>query len=463
MAISSIGVGSNLPLGDLLESLRKSENQALNLIKFQQTSAENRFSAYGTLKSTIEALKKTSDALGKAETFGALKTSANGDAFTAVATSSAVAAEYSIKITDLASSQTLVAAGQADRATTIAGEGDTGPIDIEIALGNDSKKTITINKEDTSIDGIMKAINNDPELGVSATVINDGLESPFRLVLTAKATGTKAAVTSITVTGSPNLQGAIGYNSDDGNLFEQTAAENAKLTVNGLAIVSQSNTIRDVLDGVTLTLSKKTTEPTILSIARDDAVTSAAINAFVTAYNKLQGTVNSLTSFNVEQKSQSALTGDSLTRSIQSRIRGTLNVDESSGPIRTLAQLGITTNPNNGMLEVNTSKLNAALADNMIDVQKLFAAESGISATLGAVADTFIKSGGLINNATDSIATIRKTLQRQYDATSDRIDQKMETYRRQFTALDSMVAQMNSVSTYLTQQLSMLGNISNSK
>ena len=458
MAISSIGVGSNLPLGDLLESLRANESQALNLIKFQQTNADNRFSAYGTLKSTIEALKKTSDALGKAETFGALKTSVNSDAFTATSTTSAIAGEYSVNVTKLASSQTLLAAGRSDRTTAISGAPAGSPMNIQVTLASGASKTLTIDSEDTSINGLMKAINDDPELGVSATVIKDA--SGFRLMLSAKATGTDAAVAKITVSGSNALQSAIGY-TGTGTMVQQTKAGNAELTVNGVDIISQSNTVKDVLDGVTLTLAKPTTDASILSITRDDTVASKAINDFVTAYNKLQSTVKSLTSFNVDQETQSALTGDSLTRNIQSRIREALNVAESSGTIRSLSQMGITTNPNDGTLEVNASKLDAALADNVIDVQKLFAGENGISAKLGAVADTFIKSGGLISNATDSIDTMRKSLQKQFDATSDRIDQRMEIYRKQFTALDTMVSQMNGTSAYLTQQLSMLGSGSN--
>ncbi len=462
MAISSIGVGSNLPLADLLESLRSNESQALNLIKFQQTNVENRFSAYGTLKSSIESLKKASDVLGKATTFEALKTAVNSDAFTATATSSAIAGQYSVKVTQLASSQTLIAAGQLDRTTAIAGDVASGsPIDIQIELADGSIKTLTINSEDTSVNGLAKAINGDPELGISATLVNDGSGQPFRLMLTAKATGTDAAVAKITVSGSDNLQSALGYNSAGGNLAQQTAAANAALTVNGLAVESQSNTVRDVLDGVTLTLSKQTTDASILSVTRDETVASTAINDFVTAYNKLQSTIKSLTSFNVEKETQSALTGDSLTRNIQNRIRDTLNVSESSGTIRTLAQLGITTNPNDGMLEVNSSKLSAALADNVADVQKLFAGENGISAKLGEVTNDFIKSGGLISDATSSIETMRKSLQKQYDSTSTRIDERMEVYRKQFTALDSMVSQMNSLSSYLTQQLSMLGSGSN--
>jgi flagellar hook-associated protein 2 len=100
------------------------------------------------------------------------------------------------------------------------------------------------------------------------------------------------------------------------------------------------------------------------------------------------------------------------------------------------------------------------LRDNLDDVKLLFTGANGISARMTTVADAYVKSGGIISTTTDSITNTLKDLEDQYNATSDRIDTKMETYRQQFTQLDALVSQMNSTSAYLSQQLSMLGNIS---
>ncbi|HEY9279302.1 MAG TPA: flagellar filament capping protein FliD, partial [Eoetvoesiella sp.] len=102
---------------------------------------------------------------------------------------------------------------------------------------------------------------------------------------------------------------------------------------------------------------------------------------------------------------------------------------------------------------------NAAVKNNLGDVQNLLGGENGLSKQLGAVTDAFNKSGGLISAAQDGATKSAADLKKQFDATSERIEAKMANYRAQFTALDSLVAQMNSTSTYLTQQLSMLGNM----
>src|SRR5690606_19359582 len=230
----------------------------------------------------------------KPEAFGALKASVSGDAFTATASTKGIAGEYSIAITQLAATQTLAAAGQADRTTAIAT--GSGTVDIEVALADGTTKTLTLNEADTSLNGIVKAINADSELGIKATLVNDGSGTPHRLLLTASDSGTDAAVASITVEGSNELQAAMGYNSTNsggavGSLTQQQAAANAQLTINGIAITSQSNTVEDAIEGVQLTLSKGITDPAYLSSQSDDAVAADDINAFVTAYNKLQITI----------------------------------------------------------------------------------------------------------------------------------------------------------------------------
>ncbi|MFW7342500.1 flagellar filament capping protein FliD [Pollutimonas sp. H1-120] len=470
MAISSIGVGSGLPLDELLGKLRASENQALTLIESRATSVQSRLTAYGTIKSSIEALKTASDALGKAETFGALKTSVNSEAFTAAANSKAIAGQYSIEVTQLASSQTLTSSsGMADRKATLA----NGSVDIAFTIGG-TTKTITVAQDQTSLEGIVKAINGDSSLGVSATIVNDGSGTPHRLLLTAKNTGEQAALQTITVTATDagagtdisQVSGLIGYDSAaPGPNFTEITAKNAIVQINGIQVQSQSNTIEDVIEGVTLTLTKQSEvgKPSVLSVTADDSVTSKAVNTFVTAYNNLQNIIKTLTSYNVDTQKGSALTGDSLARQVQSQIRSALNVAGSPGAIRNLSQMGITTNPSDGILKVDDTKLAAALKDNMVDVQKLFAGENGVSAKMAAAADAFVKSGGSIPSATDSMNNTLKDLEKQYEAMSNRIDAKMETYRQQFSQLDTMMAQMNSVSSYLTQQLSMLGNTGEQK
>lgn len=458
MAVSTIGVGSGLPLDQLLTDLRNSENTALALIQSKQVTAQNRLSAYGKIQGSIEALKTAAEKLGKSETFGALKATTASEAFTASASSKAIAGQYNIQVQTLASTQTLVSAGVADR-TQANGQGGT----LNITLADGTVHTLDLGGVDTSIDGLITAINNaDPSLGVSATVLNDGSDEPYRLMLTSTATGTEAAVASITVTGNTDpenaLQSLIGF-GDPSSTVDEQAANDAKLTINGISITSHNNEVEGAIEGVTLNLTKAGGESESLKIARDDSTATAAVKEFVTAYNNLQNTIKSLTSYDVDAQAGSALTGDTLARRAQTQARDALNGFATEGTVRTLSQLGITTNPSTGQLEIDNDKLAAGIKDHLGDVTQLLSGENGLAKRFTSMTESFLGTGGYIQTAKDGTDRSITDLQRQYDATSERIDAKMENYRRQFSALDSMMAQMSSVSSYLTQQLSMLGNM----
>lgn len=483
MAISSIGVGSGLPLEELLSDLRKSENYALSAIQSRQVQAENRLSAYGTLKNALESLQTAANDLEKADTYGALKTSVSGDAYTASATAKAIPGDYAIRVDKLATSQTIVTSGVADRDTTTFGSGGVITITLNDAVtdadGNitteATTKTLTLADTENTLNDIVKAINADKDLGFNATLINDGQPgTPHRLLLTATDTGIQASAKSTSVEGDQKLKDLLEFDLPVGpdnptdtvvesNGLSITSATNAVLDINGIKITSATNTIENAIEGVTLTLNKTSEEANKLSVTTNDSVTSGAINKFVTAYNALQTTVKALTSYDIENQRSSALTGDNLARRLQSDVRNALNSVAPEGDLRSLSQLGITTNVTSGLLEVDDAKLSEALKSNMTDVQNLFAATDGLASRLTSVTDMFNRSGGLIGTTTEGINRSITDLQKQYDVTVDRIDAKMENYRRQFTSLDSLVAQMNSVSSYLTQQLSMLGNLGNDK
>lgn len=464
MAISSIGVGSGLPLDQLLSNLRTSESQSLNLISNRLSAEKSRLSAYGTIKSALEGLKTAAATLEKAETFGALKATTGSEAFSATASSSAIAGNYQIQVTQLASAQTLKSAtGQASRDTALA----SGDVTVTVELVDGTTTTISVAADDTSLEGITQAINNTSGVGVQATLVNNGdPANPHYLLLNAEGMGEQAAVKSITVAGVDAgtdvtaLNDSLGFTQGDpASALSETAAKNATLTINGIDVTSQTNTLTDAIEGVTLTLIKENTAPESLAIQRDDTVAKDAVNAFVSAYNKLQNSIKSLTSYNTDTQRGSALTGDSLVRRIQSQVREAINVSGSTGTVRNLSQMGITTDPTTGTLKVDNDALTEALKDNLVDVKNLLSGGTALSGRVTTATDVYVKTDGLLSSATESINSNLKVLNQQYDATSDRIDTKMEVYRNQFIQLDKLIAQMNSTSTYLTQQLSALSQL----
>lgn len=463
--IQSLGM-SGLPLDSLLTSLQNNENLALQAIQNRQTAAQAKLSAYGKLQAAVSAFQVAAQVVAKSDSYGAITSAAGSDAISATTTTTAIPGQYAIQVDQLATSQTLVFDGRGDRTTAIGADGT-----LSITTADGKTHTLDLTGGDTSLNGLVKAINAKTDIGVNATIVNDGGASPYRLLLTSRATGTQAAVSEISVAGNADLQAFLGTSitadasgsTSSNPAIQVQAAQDATLSVNGIAITSHTNTVDNVIDGVTLSLNKVTTTATSLTLSRDNSVAKKAITDFVSAYNTLQSTMKSLTAFDVDSQTSSVLTGDSVARSVQTRMQGALTgaIDSTTGT--TLASIGITTDPTTGQLKVDQTKLDKALSGNMNGVKSLLTGSTGIGTRVGAAADTFTRSGGIFSTTTDGLNKTIADIKQQYDATSSLIDQRMATYRTQFTQLDSMVTQMNSLSSYLTQQLTALNGTKNSK
>ena len=453
MAISSIGVGSNLPLAQLLDNLRASQEVRLTAIEKRQTSVDARITAYGQLKSELTNLSNAAKALST-DAFDAMKTMVTGSDFTASAKTSALKGSYNIKVNTLASAQSLAMAGRASRTDDI---GTGGKINFTI---NGEVKEVDLSTTGTSLEDIVAAINGQDELGVRATILNNGSGTPYQLILTSQTTGTDAAVTRITVTGNAALHDAIQFGAA-GSTVSEVAAQNASLEVNGVAINSQSNIVGNVLDGVSLTLTGASGNANTLAISGDAQGVKDAIKGFVDRYNDVLKKIKQVTSYDVEKQTGSALTGDSLTRSIQSRLTDVLNTTSGSGAgaFSMLSDIGIRTDPQTGQLQINDAALDKAMQQKPADIQALFRGDNGIAKRAMDAAATFTDSkDGLLVSASAGATRTLKDLDRQYASAKERIDAQMEVYRKQFTQMDVLVSQLNSTSSYLTQQLSQLGS-----
>ncbi|MFJ3460755.1 flagellar filament capping protein FliD [Achromobacter spanius] len=457
--ITNLGANSGLPLEDILTKLQAAEEKKLQQYTVRQTSFETRVTAYGQLKSAVEAVQKAAAVLGKPETLGAVKGSVTGgDALTAtVAAEGAVAGQYTINVKTVATSQTLQSGAVADRK---ASNGATGSFEIELADG--TKKTVDL-KDDTSLNGIVKAVNADDTLGVRATVITDG-DGKSYLMMTAKDTGVQASVKSITVTGDQSLKDVLSYSSTDAanSKMTATAAVDAEIDINGITVKSGTNNISTAIDGVTLNLSSKTEagKPITLKLESDPSVASKAIQSFVTAYNTLQTTIKNLTAFDAAAATNQPLTGDGTTRAIQSSLASALQFVTGEGTMRSLADLGITTNPQTRQLTLDQTKLDKALASNGADVARMLTGENGLAANFDKATKDILSDTGSIKTKTDGLAKSIANVKDQYTRAKAAGEASLELMRAQFVQLDKFVAQQSVTANYLTQQFAAMNKSS---
>ncbi len=259
--------------------------------------------------------------------------------------------------------------------------------------GAQASGTVTLDAGSQSLQGIRDAINK-ANIGVTATIVSDGGTNPYHLVLTSNKTGEKSSM-KISVEGvdgqpaDPAIAALLGH--DPGGvqgLTQTSAAQDTLLNMNGIDIRSNSTTVTDAVQGVTLDV--KAVGNTTLDVSRDSASVSTAVNNFVKAYNDLNKTISSLTSYNAETKAAGVLNGDTSVRGIQSQLRRQLGtaVEGLGGKLTTLSQVGITFQKD-GSLAVDSGKLTKAINENYAEIGGLFAAMG--AATDGQV--KFDKSG----------------------------------------------------------------------
>lgn len=411
MAISSPGVGSNLDVSSIVSQLMAIERQPLTTLDRKEAGYQAKLSAYGTLKGALSSFQGAVRALSDVSRFQSVKaTPADTAVLGASASSIAVPGTYSVEVSKLAQSQKLVATGQAS-ATVAIGTGtlsfDFGTISGGTFSSVTGKytgatytsngagiKTVTIDASNNSLTGIRDAINN-AKIGVSATIVNDGGTSPYRLALTSTSIG---KTNSIKITGGDaGLSALLGHDpaSDAGqNLSETATAQNAEFKVDGVAVSKTSNSVSDVLQGVTLNLQKTNVgSPTNVVVARDTASVTSAVNAFVKAYNEINKNLSDASAYNAATKQAAVLQGDSAVRSIQSQLRNTLTSTLAGigGSYTTLSQIGIAFQKD-GTIAVDSAKLQSAIDNNFSDIASLFAATGKASDSLasytGATAST---------------------------------------------------------------------------
>lgn len=469
--VSSLGVGSGLDLNTLLAGLTTAEQVPVTHLTNQQSSYNTKLSAYGTLKSGLSALQAAAAALGTASLFqGVTATSSATGVLTASATATAKSGTYAVNVTQLAQAQSLVATGVASTTTAI-GTGASTTVTLQfgaisggaLATGTYTGATftadatrpatsVTINSSNNTLGGIRDAINANPAMGVTATIVNDGSSTPDRLVLTSTATGAQSSM-QITVSGDAAVSNLLANDPAATQNMQQTVVgQDAKLTVNGIAVSSASNTVAEAVQGTTMTLA--TTGSSTLSLANNTASVQTAITAFVTAYNNLQSTENNLSAFNVAAKTQSALTGDATLRNIQTHIRAQLYTPQASGSLTMLSNIGVSFQTD-GTLAIDSTKLTAALSSNMSGVQNLFSSATGttgLGSQLSTLITGFSNTGGSLQSATAGVNTTLKSLATQIESAQTLADATIARYKLQFNQLDVLMSNMKSTSAYLTSQ-----------
>lgn len=391
MAITSLGIGSNLDVNGIISSLMALERQPVTALDTKEASYQAKLSAYGSLKGSLASFQSAAQALSTPAKFLAQKAAvADASIFSATAAGGAASGSYSVEVGVLAQAQKLKSSGTAFAATSSTIGSGTLTIDFGTYSGDSftlnpdkASKAISIASGQSSLAGIRDAINA-ADAGVTAGIVNDG--SGYRLTLSSRDTGAANALRVIVADNDGTNTDTSGLSQlmFDGrsvsgvkNLTQSAAAQNASVTIDGILISKASNTITDAIEGVTLNLLKQSTAGTTtnLLVVRDSTGIRNAVESFVKAYNDSAKSLKDISAYNAATKQAAVLQGDGAVRSIQSALRNVLNsaLTTAGGGLTMLSDIGIAFQTD-GTLALDSAKLQTVVDDPTKDISTLFAA-----------------------------------------------------------------------------------------
>lgn len=448
--ISAPGLGSGLDVGRIVDALLEVERRPLDRLNASRTERQAELSAYGQLRSALSTFEDALDALASFSSFRVFSTTASDDTVvTASASSDAAEGGSEIVVSALAQRHKLASAAFTD-ANTVVG---TGTLTLSVGANTFD---IVIDGSNNSLAGIRDAINNSTQnTGVTATVVN--ADGGSHLVLTADESGTANAIQVTVADDDGNnadtngLSRLVYQTAGTQNLNQIDAALDASFTVDGFAVTSSSNTVADVLQGVTFELRSLGTST--IQVGRDNEAVQASVQEFVDAYNALNTTVSQLRN--------GELRGDSALLSIESQLRTVFNTGTTglSGLYSTLSEIGVSFN-NEGVLTLDTNQLNDTLIADFRGVSNLFAdATQGYVTRLRSVADELTQNNGLIDAREEGINSRIADIQRRSDAFELRLEIIERRLVNQFAALDQLLGSLNSTSSFLAAQLATLPTV----
>lgn len=407
-------------------------------------------SGLGKLQSALASFQSAATGL-TGNSFNTYTASSSNVAVLSGATSgSAASGSTSIQVVQLAQAQTLLSAGQTSTTAAI-GTGATTTLTFQSGTTTGATFTpngtptasVTINNSNNSLQGIAAAINS-AKIGVNAATTFDGTN--YHLTLSSASTGANNSL-SIAVTGDAQLQNLLTYTPGAPTTVTQTvAAQNAQLTVNGVATSSATNSVAGAVAGTTLNLAGIGTAT--LTVAPNAAQITTNVTNFVNAYNSLKSTLSTL--------GGTDLNGNGALLVIQNQISSTLNSTQGApgaGAYNSLSQLGVTTQKD-GTLVLNTATLQNAVNTNLTAVAQIFTNNgNGIADKLVTQTQNIISTGGSIpmqisglNKANSSLGNISNTMQSS-------LTNQTQTLVNQYTRLNLMLNSMQATSQMLSSFL----------
>lgn len=467
--ISSAGIGSGLNVEDIITQMMKLEQTPITQLQQASAGLQTKISSYGQVQSYLSALQEAARKLNNPDSWTAASATSSDTTAVSVSATSAAVGSYSISVSKLAAAQSITTSAHYADSSAVIGQGtltiELGAYDTNNAFTAKAGKTpvvLSIGPGEQTLAGLRDKINAS-NAGVTASIVTDANGS--RLALRSTATGETNGF-RITVGDSD------GNDSDTGGLSAlaydpsnaittatlNQAASNAQATVGGITLSSETNTLSNSIDGLTINLLKTTSSPVTVGVNTDTTSIKKLITDFATSYNNVISYLRDQTKYDAATKTAGTLQGDSRINGVQAALRGILGGTSTlGGTLTRMADIGLEPDQS-GKLVVKDSKLTAALGK-LDDLKKVFSAVDTTNATNSGFAQRLLTfttaalgSDGVISNGTSGLQKRVKDNTNRIDSLNDRLALVEKRMRDQYTALDTKMGSLNSLANYVNQQ-----------
>jgi flagellar hook-associated protein 2 len=437
---TTAGLGQGINVQQFVQFAVAGQQAQITALQNQQTGLNAQTTELSTISTDLNNLDAAANALS--DPLGALAaqaaTSSNSAVVSATASGTAATGSHAITVNSLATTSSYYTGELTNSSTTISAGS------FQIQVGSNTPVTVTVNSSNNTLSQLAASINNQND-GVTASVIQDA--NGYRLALVSNTSGAPGDVT-------------VSGNTTSLTFTKAVTGTNASLVVDGVPISSASNTVNNVINGVTLNLgSPSLSTPITVNVSPDSSQASTAINNFVTAYNTVATEINN--QFNVlsDGSGGGPLEADNSLRDAQSALLQAVSYSiPGNNGIVNLASIGVNLN-DNGTLSVDSNALDSALSSNYSAVQNFLQNSStGFAQNLDSAIQNINSPGtGTLTVDSQSIANTSQDLTQQINDLQAALTVQEASLTTVYANVNTTLQELPLLESQISQQISSIG------
>lgn len=459
--ISSLGIGSSVLTADVIDKLKAADtSNMITPIDNKITTQKQKASALDLLNSLLSTFKASTSSLADDTLYQKRSVSGNNDAISVTALAGSDVQNFSISDTVLAKKSVLESGSFASETSTISSGSGTLSLSVD---GSNYNINYT---NTTSLLDLKESINNTAGTKVTASILQTGANE-YHLVLTSKETGASQNISlSDSVGGTLNneLKTYDATTNPTGVQSIQTASD-ASFKYNGITITRPTNTVDDLVIGVTINLLQDGGSSNI-GITQNTSAISDELKNFVTSYNTLTQQLDSMTLSDLDNGKVGIFNGDNTIKGIKREITKMITSLDSNG--KSLAQYGIGLDQD-GTMTFTQSDFDAKMSEDPAGLEAFFSGSTsssgtyteGIFGNLDNLMNSYTGSNGLMSTLVTASKDESTSLTAEKKRATALLDARYETMTARFAAYDSLISQLNNQFASLQQQINAMANSNN--